>query len=246
MGMADTVYNIRNLVKRREAGGGRFELQVPSLTIRAGEVVVVRGASGCGKSTLLDLLAFALEPDAMEVFRFRPHKRVSDDIGQLWRSGQLDALGRLRGTYIGYILQTGGLLSFLSARENIELPARLHNCLSEDRVARLARQLGIAQELEKKPFQLSVGQRQRVAIARALAHKPAVVLADEPTASLDPGNAQTILDMFLALVRGSSIAAIIASHDWEPDPVENVRMLEHRVERMPGMTRTTFWTPSNR
>ena len=245
MAPSPPVYLCRALVKVRQAGATRFELLVPELRVRPGEVVVLRGESGCGKSTLLDLLALALRPDGAELFSFHPEHRGPTDLLRLWGQGDLDGLGRLRGAHIGYVLQTGGLLSFLSARENIALSCRLLGRDPAGLVARqvegLAERLGIGGQLDKSPGQLSVGERQRVAIARALAHRPSVLLADEPTASVDPLNAAAILDLLLELVRQSGVTAVIATHDWQPDAVPGVQVLEHRIERDGETTRSLFW-----
>jgi putative ABC transport system ATP-binding protein len=242
MGPSPPVYLCRDLVKRRQAGGTGFELSVPELRIRPGEVIVLRGESGSGKSTLLDMLALALRPDSAAAFNFRPENREPTDLMGLWRRGDLDGLGRLRGANIGYVLQTGGLLSFLTARENIALACRLLGRDPGGLIERLAERLGIGPQLDKRPGQLSVGERQRVAIARAMAHRPSVVLADEPTASVDPINAATILDLLLELVRQAGVTAIIASHDWEPEGMHGVQVLGHRIERDGGTTRSLFWS----
>jgi putative ABC transport system ATP-binding protein len=234
------VYRCRDLVKRREAEGAGFELRVPSLDIRPGEIVVLRGESGCGKSTLLDLLALALRPDRAGRFAFRPDSFADADVQALWQQGNLNALGRLRGRNIGYVLQTGGLLSFLTARENIALSCRLLG-QSTAGIGPLAERLGIGRQLDKRPGQLSVGERQRVAIARALAHRPRVLLADEPTASVDPLNAAVILDLMMDLVRRAGVTAIIASHDWQPKSGDGVVVLQHRLERDGSLTRSLFW-----
>lgn len=245
MAFSHAVYVCRDLVKRRAAGAGPsaagFELRVPALRIRPGEVVVLRGASGSGKSTLLDLLALALRPDSARTFGFRPPHRDSTDVLSLWARRDLDGLGRLRAAHLGYVLQTGGLLPFLSARDNIALSCRLLGRDPGGRLERLAERLGIADQLDKRPGQLSVGERQRVAIARAMAHAPSVVLADEPTASVDPLNAVAIRDLLLELVRQSGIAAIIATHDWQPGTVPGVRVLEHRLERAGDLSVAYFW-----
>ncbi len=241
MAPSPPVYLCRALVKRRQAGGTRFELLVPELRVRPGEVVVLRGQSGCGKSTLLDLLAFALRPDGAETFSFHPEHRQPTDLLRLWGRRDLDGLGRLRGAHVGYVLQTGGLLPFLTARENIALSCRLLGQDPAGLVERLAERLGIGPQLDKNPGQLSVGERQRVAIARALAHRPSVLLADEPTASVDPVNAAAILDLLLELVRQAGVTAVIASHDWHPDGIPGVQVLEHRIERDGETTRSLFW-----
>ena len=241
MAPSPPVYLCQGLIKRRVGGGTAFELLVPELRIAPGEVVVLQGASGSGKSTLLDLLALALRPDQAGTFSFRPEHRVATDLWRLWQRGDLDGLGQLRGTHIGYVLQTGGLLSFLTARENIALSCRLLGRDPGGLIERLAERLDISAQLDKRPGQLSVGERQRVAIARALAHRPGVVLADEPTASVDPLNAARILDLFLELVRQSGACAVIASHDWRPEWLPGVRVLEHRIERDGDLTRSLFW-----
>jgi len=241
MAPSPPVYLCQGLIKRRVGGGTAFELLVPELRIAPGEVVVLQGASGSGKSTLLDLLALALRPDRAGIFSFRPEHRAATDLWRLWQRDDLDGLGQLRGTHIGYVLQTGGLLSFLTARENIALSCRLLGRDPGGLIERLAERLDISAQLDKRPGQLSVGERQRVAIARALAHRPGVVLADEPTASVDPLNAARILDLFLQLVRQSGACAVIASHDWRSEQLPGVRMLEHRIERDGDLTRSLFW-----
>jgi putative ABC transport system ATP-binding protein len=139
------------------------------------------------------------------------------------------------------VLQTGGLLPFLTARENIALSCRLLGTDPAGIIERLAERLGIAAQLDKHPGQLSVGERQRVAIARAMAHRPSVLLADEPTASVDPVNAAAILDLLLELVRQAGVTAVIASHDWHPERIPGVQVLGHRIERDGETTRSLFW-----
>jgi putative ABC transport system ATP-binding protein len=241
MRSVEPVFLVRDLRKKRAGTGASFELQVPTLTIQAGEVVVLRGVSGSGKSTLLDILALALQPDQLAHFSFAPGSGIRADAGRLWREGNVDALGRLRGEYIGYILQTGGLLPFLTVRENIVLPCRLLGQKTDQLPQELSEQLGISGQLSKFPHQLSVGERQRVAIARALAHRPSVVLADEPTASVDPLNADVILKLFLGLVERFSVTAIIASHDWQRIAATGLTLLQHRLDREGTVTRSLYW-----
>jgi putative ABC transport system ATP-binding protein len=223
------------------AGLSGFELQVPNFTIHPGEIIVLRGASGSGKSTLLDILALALQPDHAATFQFCPEHREPTDVMRLWHSKNLNHLGRLRGGDIGYVLQTGGLLPFLTARENIALPGRLLGRKPAGRIERVAERLAITAQLNKRPGQLSVGERQRVAIARALVHRPSVILADEPTASVDPVNAAIIRKLLLELVQKAGLTAIIAAHDWPPELTTGVQFAQHRVERDDTLTRSLFW-----
>lgn len=232
------LFELRELRKRRAGAGASFELRVPSLTIQPGTVLLVRGSSGCGKSTLLDLLALALQPDQAEQFQFSPRPEVTANIISLWRAGAADRLGWLRGAHIGYVLQTGGLLPFLTVQENISLSCRLLG-RAAGAVTELAERLGIRPQLDKLPSQLSVGERQRAAIARALAHQPSLILADEPTASVDPLNGETILNLFLELVSDLGITAVIATHDGPR--TAGLPALQHRLERAGPVTRALFW-----
>ena len=194
--------------KSRGVGSQRYSLVIPALHLRAGEQVAIVGPSGCGKSTLLDVLALVLAPD--QVGRFAFHQQ---DIGGLWRADQQSALAALRSRHLGYVLQTGGLLGFLDVRGNIALSRQLLGLKDDGSVARLAEQLEISDQLAKKPAALSVGQRQRVSCARALAHAPQLLLADEPTASLDPLNAERVMHELLAQAREHRAACVIATHD---------------------------------
>jgi putative ABC transport system ATP-binding protein len=238
---AAPVYHCRDLVKWRGGPDGGFELRVPELRVHPGEVVLLSGPSGCGKSTLLDLLALALRPSRAALFRFQPRRGRPAEIMALWDRGDLDALARLRGMHLGYVLQTGGLLPFLTVRENVELCCRLLGQTPEPGATQLAERLGIGTHLDKKPAQLSVGERQRVAIARALAHRPGILLADEPTASVDPLNAAAIMELLFDLVRRFGVTAVIASHERHDAFAGRVRVLEHRLERSGGLTRSLFW-----
>lgn len=194
--------------KSRGVGSQRYSLVIPALHLRAGEQVAIVGPSGCGKSTLLDVLALVLAPD--QVGRFAFHQQ---DISGLWRADQQSALAALRSRHLGYVLQTGGLLGFLDVRGNIALPRQLLGLPDDGSVVRLAEQLEISDQLAKKPAALSVGQRQRVSCARALAHAPQLVLADEPTASLDPLNAERVMHALLAQASEHRAACVIATHD---------------------------------
>ncbi|AUG10697.1 ABC transporter ATP-binding protein [Pseudomonas sp. S09G 359] len=200
--------NLSAVHKSRGLGSQRYSLVIPALQLRAGEQVAIVGPSGCGKSTLLDLLALVLAPDRIGQFEF-----LQQDIGALWRADQQSSLAALRSQHLGYVLQTGGLLGFLDVRSNIALSRQLLGLKDDGSVARLAEQLEISDQLAKKPAALSVGQRQRVSCARALAHAPQLVLADEPTAALDPLNAERVMHALLAQAREHRAACVIATHD---------------------------------
>jgi len=207
---APTLLLARNLSKNR---GRAYRLKIPELEIRAGARLLLLGDSGSGKSTTLDLLALVLKPDGADDFLWRPSAGAID-LKTLWRGQGAGRLGRLRREELGYVLQTGGLLPFLTVRENILLPAKLKNMDSRAqgrRLEDLLEKLRLGHLRTKFPGQISVGERQRCAIARAVIHEPALILADEPTASLDPPTADQVFELLLNLSRDSAL--IVATHD---------------------------------
>lgn len=217
------LFLLRDLRKARGRGPG-YALHIPHLRIEHGARVAITGPSGCGKSTALDILGMILAPDAGESFLFSPHsgpagaetapRREPVDVLACWRTGRRDRLAAARLAHMGYVLQTGGLLPFLSVRDNMTVTAELLDLPDRrEAVGRVAAALGVQRLLAAMPGQLSVGERQRVAIGRALLSKPSVVLADEPTAALDPGHADAVLDSFLACADQTGAALILATHD---------------------------------
>jgi putative ABC transport system ATP-binding protein len=208
---------IRNLHKVREQGGVRFELRVPEFSLQAGQFAAVVGPSGCGKSTLLDMLALVLKPSRCDEFWLAGRKGTEGvAIGQLWTAGNERALAAIRRRDLGYVLQTGGLMPFLSVEENIRLPVRiLGGRISKDEIRNLARGIDIEGVLAKKPHHLSGGQRQRAAILRALVHQPRLILADEPTAAVDKPRARAIVQDFKTLANKRSATVAMVTHDYE-------------------------------
>ncbi len=236
------IYHLRDVLKTRESEGVAFRLNVPSLQIAQGEKIALIGESGCGKSTLLDMLSFILQPSEVGSFRFRPqnsgdskkNKHKSDeslDIKRYWDKSKQNTLGDLRRRHIGYVMQTGGLLPYLSVRDNINLSRHVLGMKDDGTVDRLAKELGIHHHLNKLPEDLSTGERQRVAIGRALAHHPSIVIADEPTASVDPFAAEKIMSLFLELVEEMHITVIVASHAWQHIKRLELRRLSHHTRR---------------
>jgi putative ABC transport system ATP-binding protein len=186
-------------------------LKIPRLAVASGERLVVLGPSGSGKSTLLDILAFLVRPDSVGRFSFAVGGSTHN-IGSVWRTTPA-RLAALRARHIGYVLQTGGLLPYLSVRENVLLPRRLLGQSGLGPLDALAGTLGIGELLGRYPAQLSVGQRQRVAVVRALAHEPALVLADEPTAALEAGLALAVADALVDASSAVNAALVMVTHD---------------------------------
>ena len=229
---AEPIYQLRDVAKQRRSEGVGFRLTVPNLEIVQGEKIALIGESGCGKSTLLDMLAFILQPSGAGAFSFRPVGESEPvDVAGEWDRRRQNRLGDLRKRHIGYVMQTGGLLPYLTVRDNMALSRSVLGLAEDDTVAELAGELGIARHLDKLPGRLSTGERQRVAIGRALAHFPSIVIADEPTASVDPFAAEKIMSLFIELVEERSITVVLASHAFRHVQRLGLRRLSHRTRR---------------
>ncbi|WNW12456.1 ABC transporter ATP-binding protein [Pseudomonas sp. DTU_2021_1001937_2_SI_NGA_ILE_001] len=222
--------SLRDVRKTRGSGSQRYSLVIPRLELQRDQHCALVGPSGCGKSTLLDLLALVLAPDHAQRFDFATGQGEFD-IGRLWRDDRQDQLAALRSRHLGYVLQTGGLLGYLDVRGNIELSRRLLGLSRDGTVERLAEQLEIADQLGKKPAALSVGQRQRVSCARALAHGPQLLLADEPTAALDPLNAGRVMQLLLRQARQQRACCVIATHDEQLARQSGLKVLRIECRR---------------
>ncbi len=236
------IFSLRGVSKVWASPDEEFQLSIPRLDILPGDKIALLGRSGCGKSTLLDILAMTLEPSACESFRFEPHAGGRTDIYAAWKGRRMDLLAGLRGRQIGYILQTGGLLPFISVRENILLPRYLCSLPENDSGQILAERLHIEDLMDRLPETLSVGQRQRVAVARALVHEPTVVLADEPTASLDPHTAGEVMELFVELVSQRGTTLIVATHDWDGMTALGLSRLKHEQTDEKGVLRSEFYS----
>jgi putative ABC transport system ATP-binding protein len=179
-----------------------------SLQVHAGEVVGLRGPSGSGKSTLLNIIACILDPSSGRMgLEGRP---VYDD---RWLRGDLR---RLRLDKIGFIFQFHNLLPFLTATENVSIVLDLAGLEREEaqrRAVELLDYLGVGHRRDAFPSHLSGGEAQRVAIARALANRPRIILADEPTAALDSGRAQSVMDLLRRVAVDQQAAILTVTHD---------------------------------
>jgi putative ABC transport system ATP-binding protein len=177
-----------------------------SLQVRPGEFVALVGPSGSGKTTMLSILAALLKPTAGEIFLD----------GQNMHDLSENDLVTLRREKIGFTFQANNLVPYLTAVENVELMLRLNGRLDKAgtlRARELLARLGLGERLNNLTSQLSGGQQQRVAIARALIHNPSLVLADEPTASLDTERAYQVVETFAGLIHEQQRAGIMVTHD---------------------------------
>jgi putative ABC transport system ATP-binding protein len=177
-----------------------------SLNVKAGEFVALVGPSGSGKTTMLAMLAALLKPTSGGIFI---------DGHDLTQMGEGER-AQFRREKIGFTFQANNLVPYLTAQENVELMLRLNGKLDrkgKERSKELLARLGLGERMKNLPSQLSGGQQQRVAIARALIHNPSLVLADEPTASLDTERAFQVVETFANLIHEQNRAGIMVTHD---------------------------------
>ena len=201
---------VADVGKRFDDGGEpRWVVEGVSCCVAPGKTTALWGPSGCGKSTLLNLMAGILLPDAGSI-RFH----ASDGDSLLVSEASERARVRFRRRRIGFIFQFFNLVPTLTVAENVLLPLEL-NGLAERREEALARldALGVGHCRSRFPQTLSGGEQQRVAIARALAHRPPVVLADEPTGNLDGGNAARVAELLWQAVAEAGCALVLATHN---------------------------------
>jgi len=208
--------------------GNRQVLGGLSFTVGAGEFIAIVGESGSGKSTLLNLIAGLETPDSGTVHIGGTDLMALDD----------DARTELRRARVGFVFQSFHILPHLTVAQNVELPLVLLGTGVAERRARTAgmlRAVGLGDRLDSAPRELSGGELQRVAVARALVHRPALVLADEPTGNLDPDTAGTVLALLAAQVRAAGAAGVLVTHSASAAArADRVLELDHGLLRPAG------------
>lgn len=221
--------NIQDLAITRGSNANPFDIHLPSLHLKAGEAVALCGSSGCGKSTILEMVGLILKPDRLvsyQIYDRNAFQQIEQSIAQQDQT----QLARLRAECFGFMLQSGGLLPFLSVQENLALPNQiLGNALDQEWLNYLVAELQISHLLQQYPKQLSIGERQRVSFIRSISHQPPVLLADEPTAALDPSNAEKLFDIILDVVQKNQIAALVVTHDWDLIKQKSIRVIQGQV-----------------
>jgi putative ABC transport system ATP-binding protein len=198
---------LRGVVKQYSGGGGTVTaLNGVNLAIGSGRITAIRGRSGAGKTTLLNIIGGLDDPTSGHVIIF------GRDLGRMDERARTE----LRRHELGFIFQSAHLDPVLTALENVQVPlrlARMERGEREHRSREVLKFVGLEGRLQHRAPELSGGEQQRVAIARSLVHAPRLVLADEPTGSLDSHTGLTILELMRDIAHNSGISFIIASHD---------------------------------
>ncbi|MDT8408834.1 MAG: lipoprotein-releasing ABC transporter ATP-binding protein LolD [Wenzhouxiangellaceae bacterium] len=222
--MSEPVIRCRGVTRRFDQGRTALEvLQGIDLDIAHGEQIAIVGASGVGKSTLLQILGGLDDPSSGSV-QVAGHDMI--------RASERER-GRIRNRHLGFIYQFHHLLPEFSAVENVALPLLIAGRPARealDEAGSLLAQVGLGERLSHKPGELSGGERQRAAVARALIHRPACVLADEPTGNLDEKTAASVYELMLELNRSLGTSFIVVTHD----PKMAARM-DRRLEMSRGV-----------
>lgn len=195
-------------VTRDFAAGGQtvHVLKGIDMEVQPGQLVILRGRSGSGKTTLLNMLGGLDLPTSGEI-EFR---------GEILSAWNDDKRTLTRRNDIGFIFQAYALMPLLSAYENVELSLRMANIprqLWDERVRHCLDLVGLGKRMKHRPFEMSGGEQQRVAIAKAIAHKPLLLLADEPTANLDTLTVAQVMGVFQHIIRTENISICMATHD---------------------------------
>jgi len=202
-------------------------LKGANLTLRAGEMVALLGPSGSGKSTLLHIAGLLERPTSGYVMLAGARADQLSD----------DRRTEMRRRRVGFVYQYHHLLPEFTALENLVVPQMIAG-VGRAQARRYARELlelvGLGQRLDHRPARLSGGEQQRVAIVRAIVNRPSLLLADEPTGNLDPETAAGVFDLLTKLVKGTQVAALIATHNLElaRQMDRTYRMVDGRVERL--------------
>lgn len=204
---ADVVMSVRDIKKTFVEGGQPLHiLRGGGFDLHRGEIVAMVGPSGSGKSTLLQCVGLLDKPSSGSIMINGVSTQKMDE----------DTRTNLRRSKIGFVYQRHNLLSDFTALENVMLPM-MANGMDEDmaraRALKLMRAANVAHRATHVPAEMSGGEQQRTAVARALANNPDILLADEPTGSLDPQHAAVVFDLLMDLVRKSKMAMLFVTHD---------------------------------
>lgn len=224
MDSSQIIIDIKNLEKTYGSGSSSIRvLRGINLEIAKGEVVSITGPSGTGKSTLLNLIG------CLDNFDSGTLSISGTDVS----SFEVDELSDFRNRHLGFIFQLHNLLPEFNALENIMMPLlirRVNHKTAKDQARELLARFGLENRATHKPGEMSGGECQRVAVARAIVGEPDIILADEPTGSLDSRNSMNLLEILLNLCREKGSTAVIVTHDMQV-----AGMTERKISMLDGL-----------
>jgi len=195
--------DLRSISKSYATPQGRLQVLQPlQLLLPAGQSLALMGESGSGKSTLLHLIAGLEAPDSGQIFLADQELTGATEAHKAW----------VRRRHLGLVFQQFNLIPSLKVKDNLAFQARLAACYDPDWQAEITDRLGLNSLLDRYPEQLSGGQQQRVALGRALGHRPQLVLADEPTGSLDEATSDQVMALLLELVKLTGSSLLMVTH----------------------------------
>lgn len=210
---------VRSLSKQFLSGRGHVAaLHDISFEVEHGSGVILSGKSGSGKTTLLNCLGTLEQPDSGEV--------ICNSINICTLNARQRAL--FRRQEVGFVFQSNNLLPWLTVAENLQMPLELNRITGirqQQRIKELLATFGLNGYEKALPSELSGGEAQRIAFARAIAHTPAILLADEPTASLDSANGRQLIELMFSLCKDQGMTLFIATHD--PELLEIAQLVIH-------------------
>jgi putative ABC transport system ATP-binding protein len=205
--MSDPILQATNIHKSFGKGEARNHvLRGLHLQVQRGEFLAIMGPSGCGKSTLLHILGLMDRPD---------EGQVSLDGETFNHANARTQRLRFLREKIGFIFQRFNLINVISGRDNVRMSLRVRGLSDDEQVENLLQRMGVAEVAHRKPGELSIGEQQRIAVVRALAHRPGIVLADEPTGNLDTDNGLALLDLFRQINRQDGQTMVMITHSTE-------------------------------
>lgn len=201
------IENISKSYQLMSSNGDKMKiLNGLNLTVQTGESVAIVGSSGSGKSTLLGLISGLDQPDEGEIFiQNQSLQKISGT-----------ELTKFRASHIGVVFQQYYLVNHLTAYENVALPLEILNkSVNKEEIFNLLKQVGLDHRIHHKPTELSGGESQRLALARALVIRPSLLLADEPSGSLDSETGEKVMNLFFNQIKNHKTTTILVTHDME-------------------------------
>ena len=242
MEMPAAIFTSESMTRRLSDGERVTNINLENIALYEKKTYCLCGPSGIGKTTALEMLSLSAQPDEYGEITLYGNEGLID-VSALLANDSRAALTNIRARNMGYIVQTSRLFPFLTVRENISISQNITGSLDCDFISELMEQLQITELSSVNPTDLSGGQRQRACIARALAHKPRLVLADEPTSAVDEELTDTVMNVLIDYANGHAATTVIITHDTRLVEKFGLLQLQHKSSTDHKTLTTTFSQP---